>query len=546
MTHIWKLTLTGAAGVGLLAGCAGEAPGQRDGTPGAEPVVVITTAKALRDNDILKDGDTLEDNPVTRWARDRLGIVQQNKWVVTDENGALGNRVKLALSSGEPLPDVLYLSDKEIPELLPLLAASGQIMDIREAFDEYASERVKEAYAKNPDVWKTVSYGGSVWGLPQISDGKIGDPILWIRQDWLDKLGLAPPKTLAELEIVLDGFTTSDPDGNGQDDTVGIAVAGETTLNGWMGDVSFVFGAYGKQPYQWNRMPDGSLAYGSVQPEVETALARLAGWYTQGYLHRDFGTHDEFEAVELFAQGKAGVLSGPGWMGGWPLGELGGTMPAGAIRPYPVPSHENGTVGRVGTKPSYGSYFFRKGFAHMEKAFRYWDVVYGSLIEDPNSDFKHGYAEGYDYILVNGEAVYDFEGGTSTAGNLLLFSPGSTPPGVIEGPSIEQRVFAGSQSSPYERRMAHTSSRLFLEGRIVGDLQLQASEPDQFMGPHTPAMASKGPYLKQLEKETFLKIVYGEAEPDAFDAFVSAWFREGGKEIAREVNAWDRETAGAD
>jgi len=233
-------------------------------------------------------------------------------------------------------------------------------------------------------------------------------------------------------------------------------------------------------------------------------------------------------------------------MGGWPLGHVQNENADINIKPYPVPAGDTGKIGRVGTKLSYGSYFFPIDFAHMDVTFKYWDEVYGSLIEDPNSDFKHGYAEGYDYLIENGEVIYDFTGSTGTAGNLLLLGPGSTPPGVIEGDSIEQRVYKGIISTPYEERLAATSSRLFLEGRIVGDEQLEYSQRNEFAGPYTPAMITKGQYLKKLEKESFLKIVYGEAPLNSFDEFVDQWYRSGGQEMTEEVNAWDRSLSDAE
>lgn len=519
-------------------------PAHSAGAPGKfDPPVVITTAKALRDYDKLKYNDTTEDNPITRWAKERLGIIQMNKWIVTDQNDALSNRIRLALSGGEELPDVLYITNHDIPGLLEDLVNSGRIMSIEEAFEAYAPARVKEAYEQNPDVWKTVSLQGKRWGLPQISDGKIGDPILWIRQDWLDRLKLKPPATLDELEHVLEAFTNSDPDGNGERDTVGLALAGKNTLNGWVGDASFLFGAYGDQPYQWNRMADGTLAYGSVQPSVKQALARLADWYDKGYIDSDFATYDEQKIMSYMTDNKAGIISGPGWMGGWPLGESsqaaeGDSGPV--FKPYPYPSGPDGKIGRLGSSISYGSYFFRKGFERMDAVFAYWDEVYGYFLEDPDSDFIHGFGEGYDYIVEDGEVKYDFTDMTSTISNYLLVAPGNPPNETRE--SIESRVYRGSITTPYEKKLASTAARLFLEGRVIGDQQLNYSQKNEFVGPNTPSMALHWPVLTKLEKETFLKIVYGKAPVDAFDDFAQQWAESGGIAITEEVNQWDRDT----
>jgi len=532
------------AGRGAVSGertRTGFAQGGGAGGASSDAAVVVSTAIVLNDVDPskLKPPDTLENNPIARWARKKLGVAQENLWILPDEP-ALRNKLKQALNGEEALPDVLYLNDHILPGLLNDIAASGRFMDLEAAFAAYASPRMKEAYARHPDVWRTVRVDGKLWGLPQISDGKVGDPILWIRGDWLDRLGLEAPATLEELETVMASFVRDDPDGNGAADTYGLALAGKHTLNGWMGDASFLFGAYGPQPYQWNRGADGKLAYGSVQPEIERSLAKLAEWYANGLLHPDFGTHDEPAAAALFAEGRAGVISGPGWMGGWPLSELPSGEPTSSFRPIPYPSGPDGRVGRKGSKISYGSYVFRKDFEHIEAVFRYWDEVYGALIEDPASDFAIGFAEGYDYVMKDGEPVYDFPGATSTISQFFLVAPGSVPPGVMDE-SLEERVYRGLVRTPYEKKLAATASRLYLEGRLVGDLQLDAAQRDEFLGPHSPAMLTKWPALQQLEKEAFLKIVYGNEPSASFADFVRDWHAYGGETITDEVNRWDEE-----
>jgi multiple sugar transport system substrate-binding protein len=53
--------------------------------------------------------------------------------------------------------------------------------------------------------------------------------LLFVRKDWLDKLGLQPPKTWDDVVKVAQAFTTRDPDSNGKADTYGLAVPGSTT-----------------------------------------------------------------------------------------------------------------------------------------------------------------------------------------------------------------------------------------------------------------------------------------------------------------------------
>ncbi len=235
-----------------------------------DPPVTITAALELKPSDKLRNGDTPEDNPVSRWFKDNLGIVTKYKWVVTD---SLETKVRLAMTSGEELPDVLYTSGTLFEDLVD----SGKIQSIDEAFEKYATARVKESYIKNPEIWNLVKRDGKIYGLSGISNGIVGATVMWIRQDWLDKLGLKAPTNIEEFEVVLDAFTKQDPDGNNKDDTYGLSIGGNTgyyhPTSNFMADTSFIFGQ--DQPYLWIKGEDGSLQYGSTLPGVKDGLAKL-------------------------------------------------------------------------------------------------------------------------------------------------------------------------------------------------------------------------------------------------------------------------------
>ncbi len=61
---------------------------------------------------------------------------------------------------------------------------------------------------------------------------------MWIRQDWLDNLGLEVPRTWDEMAAVAEAFVTQDPDGNGEDDTIGILGPGNSDHMNATGETS--------------------------------------------------------------------------------------------------------------------------------------------------------------------------------------------------------------------------------------------------------------------------------------------------------------------
>jgi putative aldouronate transport system substrate-binding protein len=503
-----------------------------------DPPVTITAALALKPSDKLRNGDTPEDNPITRWFKDNLGIVTKYKWVVTD---SLETKVRLAMTSGEELPDVLYTSGTLFEDLVD----SGKIQSIDEAFEKYATARVKDSYIKNPEIWNLVKRNGKIYGLTGISNGIVGATVMWIRQDWLDKLSLKAPTTIEEFEAVLDAFTNQDPDGNNKNDTYGLALGGNTgyyhPTSNYMADTSFIFGQ--DQPYLWIKGEDGNLQYGSTLPGVKDGLAKLQEWYKKDYLSPDFGTQDAAKAMADFTSGKAGIAFAPGWSGGWPIGtavtEAAGKNQTIDIKPYPLPSGVNGEVGRQASLLSYGIYVFREGFDNMEAIFKYWDTLYGCAIEDPECPFDKGYGEGYDYVMKDGKPDWtSVPDGVVSLNAYLMLSPssGTAPMNVMEGPSIYQRVAAGNLNNVFEQKLAASNGELTIEGFAVANEQLPQDVPNSFYGANTTTMKERWDQLSTLEEQAFLQIIYGKQPPEYFDTFIKQWNDQGGAQITKEVN----------
>lgn len=85
------------------------------------------------------------------------------------------------------------------------------------------------------DLWKM---GGKFRMLPAEEGWKLA---LIYRKDWLDTLKMKPPATLDEFKTVAYAMAQSDPDGNGKDDTFGLAIESDSTWN--MGNLIYAFGA---------------------------------------------------------------------------------------------------------------------------------------------------------------------------------------------------------------------------------------------------------------------------------------------------------------
>lgn len=65
-----------------------------------DPEVTITTVWGVDPELKFKNGESIENNVATKWAKEQFGINIKSLWSITDTNGAFGTKLRLAMSSG--------------------------------------------------------------------------------------------------------------------------------------------------------------------------------------------------------------------------------------------------------------------------------------------------------------------------------------------------------------------------------------------------------------------------------------------------------------
>lgn len=198
---------------------------------------------------------------------------------------------------------------------------NGVLADITEAYEKYASDELK-AYLMSDGgkVLESLKIDGRLYGLPRLGDPYEESSILFIRQDWLDNLGLERPETMEELGEIAYAFTYDDPDGNGIDDTYGIAMDGVDLFSNTFGDANPFFNGFGVY-YGMDGMAmvennDGTASWGgSNLTNVKEALTFLQKMYRDGSLSNDFLTMNSTVVYEEAGAGHCGIWTGPSWAG---------------------------------------------------------------------------------------------------------------------------------------------------------------------------------------------------------------------------------------
>ncbi|MDQ6419483.1 extracellular solute-binding protein [Paenibacillus sp. LHD-117] len=526
---------TGNAGNG---GTATETPAENAYKDKYDPPVTITTVWGIDPELKFKNGESIENNVATAWAKDTLGIDIKSLWSVTDSNNAFATKMRLALTSGEQIPDVVTIGDAQLAQDL---IDSGLFREAGSLFDQYASETWKNAMAIDENVWNPYTRGGERMGIPVLDYAYNHDYLLWIRQDWLDKLGLQAPKTMEELEAVMDKFKNANPDGLKPDQVTPLSIGFKNKMSTWMGDPSWIFGAYGTLPEQWNVGADGKLEYGSVNPGMKQGLETLKGWLEKGYIPQETALWDENKTAEPAVAGTAGIIPGPYWMSGWPLSDTAKNVEGAVWKPYAIPTGPDGKAMRHGTHFTNGVTLISKDMKNPEALFTYQNYMFENYADPkPGSVFDNGLFKNYDYDIAEDGKLLRWEeipGGYVNSIRYLLVRDGARIPDAQM--KALMNLADGKEATTRLEKEVQTAYGLETAGAAKVLLSQEGiSFKNMFTGPPTETMSSKNDYLKKLELQTFNEIIYGKKPLEAFDQFVSDWKAGGGDKMSEEVNAW--------
>lgn len=503
-----------------------------------DPPITITTVWGIDPKLQFKNGETIEKNIATEWAKNTLGIDIKSLWSVMDANHGFTTKLKLSLNSENELPDVVTVGDAQFAQEL---IDSGLFREVGSLFDAYANETWKTAMGLDENLWNPYTRDGERMGIPVLDYAYNHEYLLWIRQDWLDKLDLQAPKTIQELEGVLEKFKNDNPDGLQPSEVVPLSIGSKNKLNTWMGDPSWIFGAYGTLPEQWNIASDGSLEYGSINTAMKQGLQTLSEWHAKGYISKEMALRDESEISLPAVAGTAGIIPGPYWMGGWPLADTKKNVPDAIWKAYPIPTGADGMAMRHGTQFTNGVTLISKDMKNPEALFTYQNYMFENYA-NPRSggEFDYGLFKNYDYDLAEDGSLLRWDeipSGHVDAVHYLLVRNGARIPDA----QMKALMNLADGAEPTTRLEREVDSAYGLETPEAARVMLSQeaiSFKNMYTGPPTETMNAKLDYLNKIELNLFNEIIYGNKPVDAFDAFVDQWKSEGGSKITEEVNAW--------
>lgn len=535
-------------GCGNNGGEIQEAVAAAEGPLGAyEETVICSMGRSTIANPRLPEGNTYEDNAYTRYLKERLNVEIKDEFEASATD--YDRQVSLAIASGE-LPDIMRVGTKDV---LDELVENELVEDLTDVYETYASDFIKGIYdSYDGRCLDTATYDGRLMAMPGTNPDSAPCEV-FIRQDWLDKLGMKVDEdgdgalTVDELEEIARVFIEKDPGESGN--PVGMAFAPFLTCEDYYSGSAYTMtaigSAYGAFPGSWLMDEQGTVYNGSTTQEMKKALGKLAEWYQEGVVDPQFGTRTTDDIRALLTNGQTGIAFGPWHLPDWLLNNVRGMDPGAQFSAFAV-CDENGTVNVVHSNASNGYMVVRKGYSNPEVLVKMANLYFDDVVNNKNLDQEA--PELGEYITAVDNSTKPFQ--VEIEANTSLLNIYSDISRYIDGEILLEDVRMA------EPKTTAASIRKYLEQPDNADVtgwskytsrlgglglmdKLTYNETFKWSSPvffgMTETMKTRRADLNKLQEETFVAIITGSKPIDEFEDFVNEWMVRGGEEITKEV-----------
>ena len=258
--------------------------------PGVYPICKdkVTLTVAVADNVKIEDFKT---NWQTQLMEEAANVdLEFVIYPSTDYN----TKINVMVMSGDPLPDIII--GKFNNALVYSWAQEGALAPLRAYYEDpsiaYELNRAVERCGTN-FFTQMIMPDGEIYAIPTLNQsyGNEFPDKFYIVESWMEQLGLEPPETTEELYNVLKTIVTSDPNGNGLADEVGIA-GYDGIMGQWFGYLMNSF-VYANDTYNFLAVDDGTLYYAYTTDAWKEGLKYIKRFFDEGILPSETLTQDQ-------------------------------------------------------------------------------------------------------------------------------------------------------------------------------------------------------------------------------------------------------------
>ncbi len=537
------LSGTALASKSQLAGNLGDFSASSWGNlePYAEPIT-MTIGIPVDLSKAFPEGDSYENNVWSRAYEEELGIKLELAFTAANTD----DKINTLIATGD-IPDLLCVNSAQ----LKMLSNSGLIRD--DLYDVYmanAGEGMRtiiEGVGGDAAI-PSATYDGKMMAIPILNTSPGEEvPVLWLRTDWMQKLGLEDPQNWDDLYKIIDAFVHQDPDGNGVDDTIGLTFSKDLWNSNFQMDGLFnVFGSYPKKNF-WVDDPneEGKVIFGAFADETKAALEVVSKMYADGLIDAEFAVNDNSAAVQQVASGKCGVVIGAVWDTNSVLYTSNDEDPNADWHALPMVGLDSPTTKVTGNYPIIRYMVFNKDFEHPEAVIKMINLQFKKCFSDDSTQ------EIYDTYIEDAS-------GNSGFAAFQIYPWGIFLPAVKNEMAADEIVNMGLSSDEVDIWAKPFAK--YVEGYANGDASLwrwyRFFGPDgghlitgkyiaddlyymnRYYGPTTDTMAESMSLIDDLVNEMFTKIIMGEETVDAFDIYKAQAEALGLTDMTEEANAW--------
>lgn len=509
--------------------------------------LVLSMGRYTGTNPRLPEGDTFEDNAYTRYLKERLNITIKDAF---EANGDDYNRQVSLAMAGNDLPDIMTVTNwKDLQELVE----NDMVADLTDVYDKYASDELKRIYATYDEVFEggafgKVTFDGRMYGMPD-AQGDSGPNMVWVRQDWADKLGLNLDEdgdgclTVEELKKTAEVFAKEDPGETGK--PVGIPVQPMPTSadnDGGSFTLTGLANAFGAFPKRWQEDANGEIVYGTLTDETKEFLTEMAQWYQEGIIDPQCGVRTWDDCMSLLVNNQAGIVFGQWHMPDWAFTQIKTKNPECEFMGYAI-ADKQGTVTTMHVAPIDKFMVVSKDCPHPEALIKIMNIYFDEISGTDAAKKMPNIAEALQMdnstkpVGLEVQASDQLLQGYRDIEKAIVDESLMPQLGVYDQKmAVEIKAYRAEPENASTEEWSHYNSRvngLGLFSKLTEENTLNWKIP-AFTG-STSSMPLLWTNLDKQENEMVIKIITGSEPPEYFETFKANWNKQGGASIVDEV-----------
>ena len=260
----------------------------------------------------VKLGTTPMNQTFNQLAKEYLNI--DLKYVVIGNTTSYDQKLSLYLASGKT-PDMFYTTNSSV---YSQLLEDGMLADLSDAF-WYLNDDLQENYLTYfPELLPATMVDGKLYSFPTITNTYTSAQRLYVRQDWLDIVGMKAPTNMDEFLAVGQAFVDN-KDKIAQQTGIDPKRVIPFTMNKeitWAGSYSAegFFNCFGTSIDAYFEDEDGELYYSNTSDNTKRALSTLKDMYSRGILDSEFLSKSAEQIQANIKAGYVGMAFGEWWM----------------------------------------------------------------------------------------------------------------------------------------------------------------------------------------------------------------------------------------